>query len=334
MRRFKILRFISVFLIVVFCISGCNREKETIKPPIEKASIEKIGLGTFSKSLGNAPYHVAKHFKWFEEHPDLEQLKITYTIFNDRPTISQAFDRGDLQMLLSAEVPAILCRAQGNQIKIVEISGIVTVEILARKGLPINSVGDLQGRKLAVLQGTSSHYGLLTSLKDAGVNLGDVKILYMGPAEARTAFETNQIDAWAVWSPFIEEQQIVNKTANVLKGGDTVIANVVTMPSEFIDNNTKTAKALVEILDRAKKWIGENQQEAIPIIAQDLGLKEEIVAEALRKFDYSSHLTEEAIKDFQNKATFLSEQEATRMAKNVDVETDMIDMRFASQEKP
>lgn len=34
--------------------------------------VRKLTFGTFAKSIGNAPYHVAKHFKWFEEHPDLK----------------------------------------------------------------------------------------------------------------------------------------------------------------------------------------------------------------------------------------------------------------------
>ena len=33
-----------------------------------------LTFGTFSKSLGNAPYHIAKHFGWFAQHPDLKDF--------------------------------------------------------------------------------------------------------------------------------------------------------------------------------------------------------------------------------------------------------------------
>ena len=316
----KVKRFsIGIIIIIISLMFGCSNTNH---------DVTSLTLGTFSKSLGNAPYHIAKYFNWFEQNPSLKDIKFTYEIFNDRPTISQAFDKNELQMLLSAEVPAILCKAQGNDIKIVEISGIVTVEILGKKDLNISSIEDLKNKKIAVLQGTSSHYGLLTSILNSGLSLSDINLIYMGPTEARTAFETGKIDAWAVWSPFIEEQEILNKSANVIKGGNTIIANVVTIPTSLIKYNPKIVQALIEVLHRAKKWIIENPQDAAPIIAEDLGIDIRIVQEALKKFDYSKYLDMSSILDFQNKAQFLSDQEKTRKSINIDIQNDMIDLSF------
>src|SRR4051812_6881493 len=78
--------------------------------------LETVTVATFSKALGNSPYHIAKHFRWIEEEGALKGVTIVHKLYNDRPSISDAFSSGELQVLFSAEVPSILCRAQGNDI--------------------------------------------------------------------------------------------------------------------------------------------------------------------------------------------------------------------------
>jgi len=282
-------------------------------------------MGTFSKALGNSPYHIAKHFKWFEEEPALKNVKITYTEYNDRPTISDAFSKGDLQVLFSAEVPSILCRAQGNDTRIVALSANVGQSILVRSDLPYKSVPDLRGKSIAVLQGTSSHYGLLKILKAFNLRESDVDIRYMPPAEAKVAFETNKIDAWAVWAPFVEQQEVTGK-GRLVQGGDAVIDSVMTLSAPFIKDHETAAKAVVSVIQRAKNWIGEHPDEAQQIMAQELGLDPRVVKLAWGKHNWGAQLDEPMINDIQEKATFLAEADKTRAGKNLNVRQDLIDV--------
>src|SRR5580765_5314781 len=95
---------------------SCRRPNGSSKP-------KEITIGTFSKALGNSPYYIAKHFRWFEDDPNLKDIVINYKEYNDRPSISDAFSRGDLQILFSGDAPAILNRAQGNDVRLIDVSG-------------------------------------------------------------------------------------------------------------------------------------------------------------------------------------------------------------------
>lgn len=291
-----------------------------------------LTMGTFSKALGNSPYHIAKHFKWFEEEPALKGVKITYTEYNDRPTISDAFSKGDLQVLFSAEVPSILCRAQGNDTRIVASSATVGQSILVRSDLPYKSVPDLRGKSLAVLQGTSSHYGLLKILKAFNLRESDVDLRYMPPAEAKVAFETNRLEAWAVWAPFVEQQEVSGK-GRLVQGGDAVINSVMTLNAPFIRDHEAAARAVVSVIQRAKKWIQENPDQAQQIMAQELGLDPKVVQLAWGKHNWGAQLDDALINDIQEKATFLAEADKTRAGKNLDVRKDLIDLRFRASAK-
>jgi sulfonate transport system substrate-binding protein len=286
-----------------------------------------ITIATFSKALGNSPYHIAKHFHWFEEDPSLKGMKINYTEFNDRPAISDAFSKGDLQVLFSAEVPSILCRAQGNDTRIVALSANVGQSILVRSDLPIKSVPDLRGKSLAVLQGTSSHYGLLKILKTFNLRESDVDIRYMPPAEAKVAFETDKLDAWAVWAPFVEQQEVSGKGRSV-EGGDAIINSVMTMSAPFIKDHEAASRAVVAVIQRAKKWIQDNPDEAQKIMAQELSLDPQVVKKAWGKHNWNAQLDDAVITDIQEKATFLAEADKTRAGKTLNVRSELIDSRF------
>lgn len=325
MKRNKVALSLAILLVLGIMLSfpSCksNNNGTTTTP------VTNITLGTFSKALGNSPYHIAKHFKWFEEEPSLKGVKLTYTEYNDRPAISDAFSKGDLQVLFSAEVPSILCRAQGNDTRIVALSANVGQSILVRSDLPYKSVSELRGKSIAVLQGTSSHYGLLKILKAFNLRESDVDIRYMPPAEAKTAFESNQIDAWAVWAPFVEQQEVSGK-GRVVEGGDALINSVVTLSAPFIKDHEAAARGVVAVIQRAKKWITENPEQAQQIMAQELGLDLQVVKKAWGRHSWGAQLDDPIINDIQEKATFLAESDKTRAGKNLDVRKDLIDSRF------
>ncbi len=66
----------------------------------------------------------------------------------------------------------------------------------------VNSVADLQGRKIAVAEGTPSHTFLLWMLDMGGLSIMDVNIVKVPSAiDAAAAFKAGQVDAAVVWSP-------------------------------------------------------------------------------------------------------------------------------------
>ncbi len=281
-----------------------------------------IIIGTFSKSMGNVPYYIAKEHGWFEEAIG-DKFNIEYIEFNDRSSIASALSNGSLKFVFSAEAPAILIEAQGEDIEFTNLSCTLAQEVIVRSTSDMNNISDLIGKKIAVLAGTSSHYALLKILSDNGLSVDDVKILLMPPAEAKTAFETGSIDAWAVWPPWVEQQQ-VSGFAKSLEGSDAVIQCVGSIPTSFVNSDPTIVASLSSIIKRAKTWILNNEEESQRIVSKQVELDIEIVRLAWPKFDWAATYNASVLQDLQNKADFLSKEKLTRNNIVVDVEKDLI----------
>lgn len=287
---------------------------------------EKISIGTFSKSMGNVPYYVAKENGWFEKALG-DKYEIEFAEYNDRPTIASALSKGNLKFIFSAEIPAILIQAQGEDVKLVNLSATLTQEIIVPNKSTLNKVSDLKGKRIAVLAGTSSHYALLKILLNDGLNTSDVKIVFMPPAEAKTAFETGKIDAWAVWPPWVEQQQVTG-FARSLTGSNAIICSVGYMPASFVLSHPVVSDSLSTIIKRAKNWIVGNPEKAQAIAAKQLALGIDVVKLAWTKFNWSATYDTLILKDMQNKAEFLSSEKLTRNSILIDVNKVLIDERI------
>jgi len=269
------------------------------------------------------PYIVAKNKGWFDEVLKAKGSSAEYTQFQSLPPINESFATGRVDVVFEAEPPAIVGKAAGIDIKIMGISCSLVQEILVPKNSNVNSITDLKNKKIAVLAGTSSHYGLLKILKEAGLNASNVEIIDMIPPDAKNAFQTGRIDAWAVWPPWIEQEEIAG-TGRVLPRGDATIQSIMAVRGDFAKQYPDITRSLIEVLARAKQWIGANPAEAQGMVAKELNVSLDVVKRAWPRHDWSAQLTDAAMADIQAKADFLK---SNAFIKNsVDVRGNLVDL--------
>ena len=129
--------------------------------------------------------------------------------------------------------------------------------LLVPKGSPITSIAQLRGKSIAVAQGSSSDYHLLTVLEKAHLSVKEVTIEHLQPAEALAAFTSGQVDAWDIWDPYSSEA-IVEDGAKVLVNGQGYGSNYsfeVASQAALADPGKKAAiKAYLALLNQAYRW--------------------------------------------------------------------------------
>ncbi|MAG02152.1 hypothetical protein CMI42_02345 [Candidatus Pacearchaeota archaeon] len=278
---------------------------------------EEINIGTFFSAIDYAPYYIAKNQGWFEEVANKHRTTIKYTEFQTLPAVNEAIATGNADIIFEAEPPAIIGNAAGVDVEIKGIGVSLTQEILVHKDSEINKVSDLKNKKIAVLAGTSSHYGVLKILEDNGLLAEDIEIIDMIPPDANVAFELKQVDAWAVWPPWVEQQTVLGDGIT-LKGGDAFIQSIIAVRGDFSKENSEVTDELIEVVERAKRWIIENEEESQLIIADELGLSIEVVKEAWPKHDFQATIGEREMLDIQAKADFLYDTGSIKNQINVE----------------
>lgn len=71
----------------------------------------------------------------------------------------------------------------------------------------------------------------------------------MSPPDARNAFETEQVDAWAIWPPWVQ-QQVVSGKGRVLPGTNARIHSIMSVRGKFQDEHKQIRNG--SVLERAK----------------------------------------------------------------------------------
>lgn len=303
--------FVIGLLLIIICVSGYFLG--WLNDTTEEKRVKYITLGTFSRAIDYAPYYIAKHHGWIEE--DIKkalsdyEIQISYKEYRNLTDITSAFKRGDLNILFSAEIPAIIIHGKKNglALDIVQISCSLRQEIIVNKKSKISTVKDLKDKKIAVLYNTSSHYGLREILKNNGLNTKSVQIKDMSPPAASRAFDNNNIDAWAVWPPF-PERKIAKGNATILSGGDAKINSIVVgvQTTSTFDNLVK--KAVSNSIEKAKDWIIENPTKAQNIVAVSIEENIKIVKKSWDTHNWGAMFDEITKQDIDNKAIFLKEE--------------------------
>jgi sulfonate transport system substrate-binding protein len=285
------------FLFLAFFLFGCSSTKDKNEKKI-------VRLATFFNAVDYAPYIVAKEKGWFKDALKGKGAEIEFSSFQSLPALNEALTTNNIDIVFEAEPPAIIGKAAGINLKIRDISCTLTQEIVVHNDNTIKSVKELKNKKIAVLAGTSSHYGVYEILKKSGLKPEEVEILDMMPPDAKIAFEKNEIDAWAVWPPFVEQEELSGKGFSF--SGDEVFVNSVMVVNEsFATNNPELLVEIQKVFAKAKQWVNDNPEEAIKIVAKDLGVDEKVVKKAFPKHNWLAKIDEKIIADIQAKADFL-----------------------------
>ena len=250
MKKGIVLRSVIVFAIILLIV-GCSK----------KPAVKEVHFGSFSKAVDYAPYLIAKDKGWFDESLKEKGITATYQVFQSLPPINESLATGRVDVIFEAEPPAIIGTAAGIDMKVVALSCTLVQDILVRSDTDINSAMDLKGKKIAVLAGTGSHYGLIKIIKAAGLSASDIEVVDMVPPDAKSAFQTGKVDGWAVWPPWVEQEEIAG-TGRVLPRGDAVIQSIMVARGEFAQKYPEITRELVSILQRSKSWTQANPDEA------------------------------------------------------------------------
>ena len=147
-------------------------------------------------------------------------FKVAWSDFTSGPPMLQAMGAGSVDIGGVGNAPPVFAAAGGSKIAIVGAyqANPLGSALLVPKGSPITSVAQLKGKRIAVAQGSSADYHLLTVLNKAGLSVHDVTLTYLQPAEGLAALSSGHVDAWDIWSPFVEQAE-VQKNAKALVTG-------------------------------------------------------------------------------------------------------------------
>ena len=232
--------------------------------------IGDVGFG-FGQPFGRGLIAVADAKGFLADEFKGTPVKLQFTYFvNTGPAINEAFANKQLDVAAYGAVPNTIGRANGLPTRILMSYGGTTIFAGARSELPINSVKDLQGRKIAVQKATIIHWSLVTSLKQNGLTERDVTLVDLKNADQLAAISAGSVDAIYGGSFFLplRDKGIIKVIYNSNEQGAKATGiGAVLVGDDFQKTYPDATARITRGLLHAAQWLGDdnNREEAFTI---------------------------------------------------------------------
>ena len=212
---------------------------------------------------------------------------MTWSDFTSGPPMLQAMAGGAVDIGSVGNAPPVFAAAGGDNLAIVGAfqANPLGSALLVPKNSPIHSIAQLKGKRIAVAQGSSADYHLLTVLKKAGLTVHDVTLDYLQPADGLAALASGHVDAWDIWSPFVEQAEAQDHARLLVSGVGYGSPYSFTVASRGALADPAKAAAIrdyLKLLAQAHAWAATHQAAWAAVWAKATGLPVAIMAKAAK----------------------------------------------------
>ncbi len=248
---------------------------------------QKAGLLSIVKAQGALETHLKPlgyTVKWFE--------------FPAGPQLLEALNANSIDFGYPGAPPPVFAQAGGVRFVYVgaEQPSPHSEAVLVRADSPIRDVAALKGKKVALQKGSSANYLLLKALQKAGLRYEDIRPVYLPPADARAAFESGDVDAWAVWDPYYAAAQATLKARTLADySGLAGAYNFYEATRDFAERHPEVISATLQQARATGLWVNAHPTEAAALLAPKVGLSPALVETWVKRTPFGAVPIDERI---------------------------------------
>lgn len=232
---------------------------------------QKGGLPAILKARGTLDKYKAQgiDFKW--------------VLFTAGPPLLEAANAGAVDFGSVGNSPGVFALTGGADLKFVAVSenhSDSSEAVIVPKDSRIKTLADLKGKRVGVARGSSAHYFLSNALKSVDLTFKDITLVPLLPPDARPAFESGSIDAWAIWDPYLTTAlqgtggRVIHDHSGLERGESYHLA-----PSAVLKDPEKkrALQVLLAELESTAVWANKNQSTVIAQFSEELGIPKSIL---------------------------------------------------------
>jgi sulfonate transport system substrate-binding protein len=212
---------------------------------------------------------------------------VEWSEFAAAAPLLEALGANAVDVGVAGDAPFFFAYANGARIHAVQAGKSSSeggaVAILVPRNSPLQTVADLRGKRIATGRGSIGHYLVLRLLEQAGIPVADVKMVFLGPADAKAAFASGAVDAWSTWGVYIP---LVTQRGQgrVLADGKGLLTGYAFSAATDAAITGKRA-VLADFLRRqatAYRWALTHQPQFAQALAHDTGIDADIAETVVR----------------------------------------------------
>ena len=245
----------------------------------EESSI-KVGLPTAETSFANSDVVVAQQQGFFED----QGLQVELQNFGSGLKVVQAVVSGDVQVGGSSIEPVVNASAQGGQLSIIGgYADRLTVSMVTPDS--IQAAPDLRGENLGI-QDVGAFREVMTRmvLESAGLTPDDVSYRPVDSNAYISALLSGQISSAILQTEqaveTINQDPSFHELADLYEVEPDYYYGTYFVQNDWLSDNPDTAASFLTAITQAHRFMYENREETVPIVAEATGFDPEVIDEA------------------------------------------------------
>lgn len=219
-------------------------------------------------------------------------VSVLWSEFPAGPQLLHALSQQEIDFGTTGEVPPLFAQASNSPMVYVawEPAAPQSVALLVPNSSPVQQIGDLRGKRIAVNRGSNVHYLLLQILDEAGLGLDDVRIVYAPPKYPLTPSDLNVVDAWMMWDPLLSDAENSGQFRVIADGTGRVNNHQFYLAERaFAAQSGDLLQVLLTALEQTGRYIDAHRAEAAALLSTELGISAPSLMHALAR---RSHQTQ------------------------------------------
>jgi sulfonate transport system substrate-binding protein len=316
-----------VFASVTACGGQADSNDAAVPAPVSQADLAKVTLKVGDQKGGSKSLLTAANL--LADVP----YKIEWSTFTSGPPLLEAASAGAIDIGNVGNTPPIFAAAANAKIAAVSSAkgNVASDALLVPGDSPLRNVSELRGKTIGVAKGSSAHGQVLYTLRKAGLSTKDVKLSFLQPSEAYSAFTQHQLDAWAVWDPYTSQAQLETGAKVLADGSDTANGYTFQMAGKSALSDAGKNSAIRDYVVRvakAQQWADTHRPEWAAAWAQETGLKPDVALKAVEAGpDVPVSLDDTVVRSEQDLADAFSEDKTLPGKVNF---AEFVDRRYAA----
>lgn len=278
---------------------------------------------------------ILKYHGWAEEAFEKDGVKVEWTLSQGSNKALEFLTSNSIDFGSAAGAATLITKSKNVPIKNIYISSTPEWTALVTKNDSIKNVKDLKGKKVAATYGTDPYIFLLRSLDEVGLSEKDIEFINLQHQDGYQALIKGDVDAWAGLDPIMATAEIESGATLFHRNVDFNTYNFLNVRSEFAEKHPEAVEKVIEVYEKARKWIIENPDKAIEILSKEAQIDPEVAKKQLERTNFDTFIPSDAQKEaLQSAGTIL--QKSGVIDKKVDVSKqidELIDPSFDEKQR-
>ena len=221
--------------------------------------------------------YIAQEKGYFKKN----NVEVNMTLLQNYGNVVNNYSNGEFDGIFTVYSDAIIQHSTGIDTKVVyNVDSSFKADAIVGKG---NNLSDVKGKKIGVDGINSfSHFFVLKSLENAGLEEGDVQFVNVPAQNTSQALQKDQIYAGHTYAPFLSDA--LKKGYKILSTGATIpgiITNVMAFHSSIVEQRPQDIQNIIRSMDEAKADYDKNKDQDIAIMSLKSGLSKAAIIEGM-----------------------------------------------------